>query len=96
MKHLLITLLLVFSVPSYAMGLDHVQKQVRKTPEMSAYCVKKIEKNKKRVKFYEDRIALYKERKWKISKLDKIKLFHFKAELQNWIDYCTGKADEEE
>ncbi len=72
-----------------AMVSPEKEEQLKQTPTMSTLCIKKIKKNTAHVAKYATRIK--KDNKL----LDRIKHSHFKAELQNWVEYCT-KPDEDD
>ena len=82
MKHIAIITMLLFSTSASAM-LNAIEQKVKDTPQMTATCDKKITYLQKMVNKYQ-LIPINKR-----TKLVKLKLGYFKAELKNWKGYCA-------
>jgi len=82
MKHIAIILTMLFATPSFA-GLNAIEQKLQRSPAMTKKCDDKITALQQIVNKYE-LIPTSKR-----SAVVKLKLRHFRAELNNWKGYCV-------
>lgn len=82
MKHIAIILTMLFATPTFA-SLNAIEQKLQSSPAMTKKCDIKIAKLQHIVNRYE---LIPANRR---SGLVKLKLGHFKAELENWKGYCA-------
>ena len=74
---------MIFATPSFA-GLNVIEQKLKATPAMTARCDAKIKYLQGQVNKYRNYIAA-----GHSVAINKMKLGHFKAELENWKGYCV-------
>ena len=89
-----LALSLLFASASFAMNEvqqqyeQNIQQKIKEAPEMSKYCVARLDYLKRKIKKYED-LLKQEEKSWY-----KAKLNYYKQEYKDWVGYCTPKEDD--
>lgn len=94
MKYIFLAVTLLFAMPSVA-GIqlseplqkheNNVQQKIQEAPEMSKYCVARLDYLKRKIKKYED-LLKKEDKSWYRAKLK-----YYKQEHKDWVGYCTPK-----
>ena len=91
MRYIFIAIALLFAAPSFAANASqqqheyNVQQKIKEAPEMSQYCVARLDYLKKKIKKYEDKLK-QEDKSWYRAKLN-----YYKQEYKDWVGYCTPK-----